>query len=209
MLKKNLLFLVIASILLSFLSAEVLELDSLVAISFSDEFTQTQINNYLLFKEKWEWLSYLVIPVFLILKISIIASFLDLGCFLTEYKIKYKKLFNIVVRAEFLFLGVIVLKTARFYFFQTNYTLEDFQYYHPFSLLNIIGHEGLEPWYVYPLQIINLFEMAYWIFLAYSLDKALEIPKGEHTGIKIVVSSYGVGLVIWVIAVMFLTLNMS
>lgn len=62
---------------------------------------------------------------------------------------------------------VIVFKIAWFYFFQLNYTLEDIQYFYPFSALNIVGYEGLQPWFVYPIQVLNLFELAYWFILAY------------------------------------------
>ena len=201
--------LLVLSVIVSYLSSLFLDLDVLISTSLSSQFTQSQIDEYLTFKNKWELLSYLVIPILLFLKVLVIAAILDLGCFLYEYKIKYKKLFNLVIKAEFLFLGVIILKTVWFYFFQTNYTLEDLQYFYPFSLLNIIDYEDLEPWFVYLLQVINLFEVVYWVLLAYLLDKELRTPKGEHTGIKIVASTYGVGLLIWVVAIMFFTLNMS
>ncbi len=76
------------------------------------------------------------------------------------------------------------------------------------SALNIIGYEGLEPWFIYPLQVLNLFELAYWFIIAFLLNK--EINDTESTkGLQIVVSSYGVSLLIWVVGVMFFTLNMS
>ncbi|HXJ98697.1 MAG TPA: hypothetical protein VNJ50_07610 [Gelidibacter sp.] len=137
----------------------------------------------------------------------IITSILDLGCFLFNKKIKYKELFNIVVKAEFIFILVIIVKTAWFYFFQTNYTLEDLQFFYPLSALSLIGHEGLQPWFVYPFQVLNLFELAYWFILAFLLGK--ELKSTTDKGLSIVASSYGVGLLIWVVGVMFSTLNMS
>jgi hypothetical protein len=91
--------------------------------------------------------------------------------------------------------------------FQTNYTLEDLQYFYPLSAINITGYENLKPWFVYPLQVLNLFEVAYWLVLAYLLGK--EFKEDIYKGLTVVASSYGVGLVIWVVAVMFFTLNMS
>lgn len=104
---------------------------------------------------------------------------------------------------------VIVFKTVWFYFFQADYNLEDLQYFYPLSALNIIGYEGLQPWFIYPFQVLNLFELAYWLILAYLIDKELGIDKKKDTGIKIVASSYGVSLLIWVVGIMFFTLNMS
>ena len=57
--------------------------------------------------------------------------------------------------------------------------------------------------------MINAFEVFYCMVLAYLLDKALKIPEKRHTGIKIVASSYGPGLLIWIVAVMFLALNIG
>ncbi|WP_296344452.1 hypothetical protein [Winogradskyella sp.] len=141
------------------------------------------------------------------MKILIIATILDLGCFIFNKKIKFKKIFNIVVKAEFIFLLVIIFKTAWFYFFQTNYTLEDLQYFYPLSAINIVGYEGIDAWWVYPLQVLNLFELAYWLVLGYLLGKALN--SNFDKGISIVASSYGVALLIWVVGIMFFTLSAS
>lgn len=158
-------------------------------------------------RKKIEYFGYLFIPIFFFVKILVIAAILDAGCFFFGKEIKYKKLFNIVVKAEFVFLLVIVFKTAWFYLFQTNYTLEDLQYFYPLSALNIIGYEGLQPWFIYPFQVLNLFELAYWVILAYLIGK--ELNENTDKGMSIVASSYGVSLLIWVVGVMFFTLNIS
>ncbi|MBT8244550.1 hypothetical protein [Winogradskyella sp.] len=200
--------LITATILFSFITKATLNTDKLILNSLADQFTQEQIFLILNYKKKWEWLSYAFIPLFLLIKTSIIAAILDVGCFFFGKEIKYKKLFNIVLKAEFVFLLVIVYKTAWFYLFQTDYNLEDLQYFYPLSALNIIGYEGLQPWFIYPFQVLNLFELAYWLILTYLLGK--EINDTESTrGLQIVASSYGVGLLIWVVSVMFFSLNMS
>ena len=205
--KRLFFILIITSILLSILSQHLLDIDILVINSLAEQLTTEQIKIIINIQEKWQWLGHLLIPLLLLLKTAIIATILDLGCFLFGKEIKYKKLFNLVVKAEFIFLLVILVKTAWFYFFQTNYSLEDLQYFYPLSALSIIGYEGLQPWFVYPFQVLNLFELAYWFILAYLLGKELESTTDK--GLSIVASSYGVGLLIWVVGVMFLTLNMS
>jgi hypothetical protein len=47
-------------------------------------------------------------------------------------------LWGFVIIAEFVFLLVPIFKIIWFYFFQTNYTLEDIQYFYPLSALNIV-----------------------------------------------------------------------
>ncbi len=199
--------LVFLSFGISFLSKEILKTDELLLNSLAEQLTQEQIQNALNFREKWQWVTYIIIPLLLLIKISVIALLLDLGAFFFNQEIKYKKLFNIVVKAEFVFLLVIVFKTIWLYFFKTNYSLEDLQYFYPLSMLSVIGYEGLESWYIYPFQTVNVFELAYWFILAYLLGKALKVS--TEKGFTLVASSYGVGLLIWIVGVMFFTLNMS
>lgn len=203
--KQYLLTILASLVLLTFLSKILLKTDELLVNSLTEQFTQEQLINILNFQKKWEWFTYVIILISLLIKILIITSILDLGCFLFNKKIKYKELFNIVVKAEFIFILVIIVKTAWFYFFQTNYTLEDLQFFYPLSALSLIGHEGLQPWFVYPFQVLNLFELAYWFILAFLLGK--ELKSTTDKGLSIVASSYGVGLLIWVVGVMFLPLD--
>jgi hypothetical protein len=192
---------------LTHFNKELLNVESLVINSLAENLTYEQINEAVRFKNKIEWITYLIIPLLLLLKTSIIAIILDAGCFFFGKEIKYKRLFNVVVKAEFVFLLVIIVKTAWFYFFQQEFALEDLQNFFPFSALNVIGYEGLQPYFIYPLQVLNLFEVAYWLILAYLLGRELQTTAKK--GISIVASSYGVSLLIWVVGVMFFTLNMS
>ena len=194
--------------LMSELQKYLLDSNQLVLDNLNYKASEEQILDLILKLNKWEKISYILIPLLILLKVSVISGILDIGCFFFGKKIKYKKLFNIVVKAEFIFLLVIVFKTAWFYFFQTDYSLEDLQYFYPLSALNLIGYEGLQPWFIYPFQVLNLFELAYWFILAYLIGKEINDTKSTK-GLQIVASSYGVSLLIWVVGVMFFTLNMS
>ena len=205
--KYYLIFLIALTLFLGFLSELILNTEILFLNSLTESLTYDQLQEVIEFKDKWKWVGYIVVPILLLIKISIIAAILDIGCFFFSKEIRYKKLFNIVVKAEFIFLLVIVFKTAWFYFFETDYNLEDLQYFYPLSALNIVGYDGLQPWFIYPFQVLNLFELAYWFILAYLIGK--ELNENTDKGFSIVASSYGVILLIWVVGVMFFTLNMS
>lgn len=213
----KLLILTFSFVVISFLNQEILNVEKLIIFHFSQRITQSQLINFLEIQKKWQWLSYLIIPILLLIKIAIIASIIYIGTFFySKDKVTFKQLFNAVIKAEFVFLGVSVLKIIWFYFFQTNYTLEDLQYFYPLSALNIVGYKGLEPWFIYPLQTLNLFELAYWLLLAYYIGKMASPTKNKEKnkypidfGLKIVASSYGVALLLWVVVVMFFTLNYS
>ncbi|MCK5401340.1 MAG: hypothetical protein KAJ28_06865 [Flavobacteriaceae bacterium] len=81
-----------ATILLSLMLKELLDTDDLVINSLAVQFTQDQIQDVLNFQQKWQWVSYVVLPLLLLLKVGIIAAILDVGCFFFDREIKYKHL---------------------------------------------------------------------------------------------------------------------
>ena len=210
----NFILLVFILSILTYLSNNVIFNNNLMYDSYINNLSLEQIQEIINLKNKWEWLSYAIIPLILLIKISLIASVIYIGAFFySKVKVTFRQLFNEIVKAEYVFLGVGVLKIIWFYFFQTNYTLEDLQYFYPLSALNIVGYKGLESWFIYPLQVLNLFELAYCLLLSYFVGKLAftEKDKGKpmDLGFKIVASSYGSALLLWVVVVMFFTLNYS
>jgi len=195
----------------------IFNIEELTYFTIQNKVTKEQLEEIFNFKKKWEWVSYFIIPVLLLIKTALVASILYIGTFFySKTKVTFKQLWDIVVKAEFVFLLVGVLKIIWFYFFQTSYTLEDLQYFYPLSILNIVGYKGLDAWFIYPLQTLNLFELAYWLILAYYISKIASPTKNFEGnnykmdfGLKIVATSYGSALLLWVVVVMFFTLNYS
>ena len=211
---KNFIFIISVSLFTHYLNKYVLENEEVLLVYLSEKLNAKQIENFFNFQKKWQWFSCAIIPIILLIKTSIIASVLYIGTFFySKAKVTFKQLFNAVIKAEFVFLLVGVAKIIWFYFFQTNYTLEDLQYFYPLSALNIVGYQGVDAWFIYPLQVLNLFELAYWLLLSYFIGKLAftEKDKGKpmDLGFKIVASSYGSALLLWVVVVMFFTLNYS
>jgi hypothetical protein len=194
--------------LINELVKSILTLESLLYDSLSEQFTSKQIEQYFDFQTKWQWLGYIFMPMFLIIKSVLIASVIYVGAFFfSKISVSFKSIWNSVIQAEFLFLFVPVLKIIWFYLFQTNYTLEDIQYFYPLSALNITGYQGLDSWLIYPLQVFNLFELAYIIYLSYQIGQLTQT--NTDNGLKIVAYSYVPALFLWVTVVMFFTLNYS
>jgi hypothetical protein len=195
------------SILSSIILIKSTHLEDLLFSSLAENLTSKQIENFFNFQKKWQWISYVFIPIYVLLKVSIISSVLYIGAFFTNKETTFKTLFSIVLSAEFIFLIIPILKIIWFYFFLTNYTLEDIQYFFPLSALNITGYKGIDPWLIYPLQVLNLFEVAYIVYLSYQIGKLTKT--NADTGLKIVAYSYVPALLLWVAVVMFFTLNYS
>ena len=208
--KKNtllLLILCLSYIIITEIPIYILNTNELIYNSLLEKLGREQVNDVINLQEKWKWVGYLLIPIYLFFKCLIISSVLYTGIFLFNKEMEFKRILNLTLNAEFIFLLIPIFKIIWFYFFQVNYTLEDIQYFYPLSALNIIGYKGLEPWLIYPLQTLNLFELAYIIYLAYQIG--IITKTNADTGLKIVAFSYVPALLLWVTVVMFFTLNYS
>ncbi len=198
----------VITIFLSEIANTIFDFKGLLYNSLSEQLTSKQIKDYLEFQDKWKWISYLIIPVLILIKTVLISSILYIGVFVgNKSTITFKKLWEIVINSEFIFLLVPVCKIIWFYFFETDYKLTDIQYFYPLSTINITGYENISPWYIYPLQTINVFEFAYIIYLSYQVGNLTKT--NADTGLKIVSFSYIPALFLWVTIVMFFTLNFS
>ena len=119
----------------------------------------------------------------------------------------YKHYFEILVKSEFIFLIPLAIKLFWFNIFHTSYTLQDLQYFSPLSVFSFFDPKEIDTWLVYPMQLFNVFELLYWLILAYLLKDVL--GKGFKDSLGFVATTYGVGLFIWVVLVMFLIVNIS
>ncbi len=193
--------------ILTEISNIILNLKGLLRHFLSDYLTLDQLNSYFEFQDNWHWLAYFYIYAIILIKTLTIATIVYIGLFLSNRDIKYKIIWNAVINAEFIFVIVPILKIFWFSFFQTKYDLNDIQNFYPLSALNIIGYKGLETWFIYPFQVLNLFELFYIIYLGFQIGKLTNT--NTDYGLKIVGSSYVPGLLLWVATVMFFTLNYS
>ena len=203
---------------LSWLTKETLISDTLYFNTLADQLTYEQIETMIAQGKKWEWLGYALVPLVYLIKFSLVALVLSLGVWLATNRFWFKSLFAVAIEAEVIFLIPVIAKLLWFLFLQPNYTLQDLQLFYPLSLLSIFDPDTLEAWWLYPLQVLNVFEVVYWGILAYLVAPLLRHQDGQETedffgrlgrGLGIVSASYGAGLVVWVALVMFLTLSYS
>jgi len=197
----------ISYIIITEITNEIINLKDLLRNFLIDFLSKDQINSYFEFQDKWHWLNHLYIPLIILVKTLIIATTLYIGLFLFTKETKFKNSWNVVIKAEFIFILVPIIKIIWFYFFQTSYTLDDIQNFYPLSALNIIGYKDLEAWFIYPFQVLNLFELSYVIYLGFQIGELTNT--NTDYGLKIVGLSYGPCLLLWVATVMFFTLNYS
>ena len=201
------LFIVFYNLILVFLSNQFLISETLFYNSFAEQLTIDKIDKLIDQANQWAWLSYVLIPVICLLKFSTIALILLTGFFFINKKINFSLLFKAVMFAEIPFLLVPLIKLFWFLFIQTHYTFQDLQYFFPLSALQLFEIENLSTWQIYPLQLLNVFELVYWISLAYCLRRLLHISL--NSSMEMVLASYGTSLLLWVVFITFLSLSFT
>ena len=91
--KNNHLFfsILVLTLILSHFSKELLDTDKLLVNTLIESLTNDQINDILEAKNKWQWLSYAIAPLLLLIKISLITALIDMGCFFFQQRNKVQK----------------------------------------------------------------------------------------------------------------------
>ncbi len=194
-------------LLLTFAGQNLLLSDELYFNALAEQMTFEQIKATIDQNYQWSWLTYVILPLFNLLKFSLIAACLSLGYYFSTTRWIFKAFFRVAIQAELVLFLPALIKLLWFLFIQTDYSLNDLQFFYPLSLLNLFALQEVDKWLLYPLQLANLFEVIYWVVLAYGISQVIDIPMQRAFGL--VVTSYGTGLLVWVTFVMFLSVSLS
>ena len=194
------------SLMFAYLGNRFLLTDSLYYSILNEQFTNEQIRIFLNLKDKWTSISYLLVPILIIIRILYTSFCLFLGDLFQETNWGYKRLFNIALKADIVFI-ISSISVFYYYLIVGGYqTIHDLNI-HPFSLLAVTGQENIPGWLVFAYNSINVFELIYLVFLS------LLIHVSTQTGfIKALIFSlftYGVGNYLYIVAITFLYLNFS
>jgi hypothetical protein len=184
-----------------------LPFDQMMYNSLSEQISANRIKELIENQKKWQWLGYAFVPVLLLIKWFLVAITIDLGALLLEVELKFKKAFQIAMLSEVAFIILLATKFGWFFANKEILTLEYVNSFMPFSVGNIIDLSLVDKWFIYPIQVFNLFEVLYWFVLAYFLH--LEIKHTYWQSFKFVILTYGTGLLIWIVFMAFLILNFS
>ena len=166
---------------------------------------EDKIDEFIENNEQWKTGSYLFFLLFLVLKISIVASILWLILYLKRINFKFRDIFEITIYAQFSFIGRSYLLLMIVLFEGNEFRYEQLEGFSPLSILSLFDAKAISSHLIYPFQILNLFEVAYWFLLAYFLSK--RINKGFNDSLGIVLSSYGIGLLLWILTIAFIIVS--
>jgi hypothetical protein len=180
--------------------------DSFYYNLLSERMDISRITDMITMHHKYQQIGYLVLPVILLLKFWVLAGIIFIGLYLFNQKIIYKNCLKITLIAELI---SVVATLVRIVWLVINKpdNINDIQYFSPLSLTQLINIDNFPKYLFYPLQLFNVFEVAYWLVLAYGVMAFTNW--NFKKSVKTVALSYGVGLCIWVLCVVFIQLQFS
>lgn len=203
---KYFLLLAVFYVLISFAINYLFLTDGLYYQSLGEQLATERIAKMIEVSQKWQWLGYIFLPIIILIRVCFTAICIYIGCFLANIKVRFNELFKIALLADFVFVLAGIIKLVILIFFKDISTINDLQF-QPLSLLELFDRISVDTLFIYPLSLISVFELLYWWVLAVLLSTI--INKSFGASLKAVASSYGIGLLFWVLFVMFLTVNLN
>lgn len=186
--------------LIAFYSQTYLLTDDLYRLILGSQMTDRQFDDYLEFVHKWQWVSYLFIPLALLLRISFTWVCLKAGSFISE-QFTDAAFWKICIQAEIVFAVGAVAGLLYTEFFVNVESLEQLSV-NPFSLQVFVSNY-VPKWSNYFFNTLNIFELGYVFVLAYLI--AEEAKSKVLPSLKFVASTYLPGLALWVLLVSYLS----
>ena len=197
------LLIIIPTILITFLFDQLILTDELYFDYYEDQVSLGRIEVFLELKDNISWFSYVLLPLILLIKIILISSWLLCGSIIFGYKVSLKDLFKIALVAEFVMLIPTIYTFIDFTVIRDSFSLKDVHYSFPLSLIEVF--DNVDSWLVYPLKTLNLFEVAYLFVLVYGFYEIANFSFKK--ALYLVLPTYLIGLSIWLVFVVFLSLN--
>lgn len=192
-----------------YLRTEVLT-DEVYYYSLGRSVSAEKLGDFLNAQHSFGILSYLAVPITLVIKVALVSFCLLTGLLLTSQALPFRTIVKIVFFAEAAFAASTLLKLLILSFFSNIETIGQFEAFAPlslFSLFRMLHLFAIPYWLSYPLQTLDLFQVAYFFLLAAGLHHYMKKPFRQS--LKFVAATYGTGLLCCMIGFAFLTLILS
>ncbi len=158
--------------------------------------------------QRW-WLAFISPLLIIPIKTGFTALCLTVGIIITGQDISLTKVFRIALIAESVFLIALGFHVFCGIFVLNVRVPDDYANFAPLSALQFFDVSTLKLWMKHPLRTVNLFEVVYVLVLSYFLTPLLKKGTTFWQTLGLVGASYGLGLLLWVVALAFLLLQVS
>jgi hypothetical protein len=176
--------------------------DQVYFYSLGGRIAADKLGDFLAGQHRMSPLSYLVIPAFLLAKMTLISFCLLTGLLITGQKLSFPVIFKIVLFAESVFAVSALIRMLILAFSREILSLEQYANFSPLSLYSLLRPGSVPVWLVFPLQTLDIFQLGYWLLLAYGLRFYCRLS--FRAALWQVICSYGTGLVCCMIGCAFL-----
>jgi hypothetical protein len=197
-----------AYIFLSVISYVFILTDNVYVHGMEQQVTAERIEEALAMRSRYWWWLLVIPPVLVLFRSAFTGLCAAVGTIMIGQDVKYTKLFKIALLAEIVLLLQMAVQTFFGVFVLDIYVPDDFANFAPLSLYQFFDPASLKLWMKHPLKTLNLFEVAYVLLIAYFLTPLLS-KKTYWQTLGLVGISYGLGLLLWIVALAFLLLQVS
>ena len=175
--------------------------------SLAGRISTDKLAAFLAGQHRYSFISYLLVPFALLVKISLVSFCLFTGILLTARNLPFRTIFKIALFAESAFTASTLLKLLLLAFSSNISNLSQLEGFAPLSLFSLIKAHSVPAWLAYPLQTIDIFQIAYFLMLAGGLR--FFTKESFRNMFLLVLGSYGLGLLCFMIGFAFLTISLA
>jgi hypothetical protein len=181
--------------------------DQVYAYSLGRQVNPDKLAAFLQGQHRMVLVSYLVVPLTLLVKMSLVSLCLLTGLLLTYLKLPFSTLIRIVLFAESAFVASTLLRLLILAFSHNVESLAQYMRFAPLSLYSLFPPTSIPNWLTYPLQTLDLFQVGYVLLLTAGLQYYIGQPFRKMLGL--VLMSYGLGLVCCMIGFAFISVSFN
>ena len=175
--------------------------DALYYDAFGEIIGVERMGEFIEQKRFYQRFGYLFIPLLLLIRPFYTAMCLATGALLNDQNLTFGQGYNLALKADAIFLMEVMIRINYFSIIGV-YSLEEIST--PlFSLLHWFGPDRVLSYLTYPLGVLSVFEFIYWILLAVFVS--VYTQKNFWRSFYFVITTYGIGLLLLVIAVIYIT----
>lgn len=175
--------------------------------TYAEQLSYDRIKELFYTAKRYQFAGYLLLPVLLLAKILYNSFFISMATLLQEdNRYSFSRNFNICLKTECVFVLMNMAKLAWIIFFAHINNVNDVNII-PLSLFQLAHSPSQPGWAVYPLQTINLWELAY-CYLGAKLF-ASQYGISFKKSLKMFCIPYMAGILILMVITAFLTLSLT
>jgi hypothetical protein len=181
--------------------------DQIYTYSLGRQVNPDKLASFLQGQHRTVLLSYLVVPLTLLVKVSLVSLCLLTGLLLTSLKLPFRTLMRIVLFAESAFVTSTLLRLLILAFSRNVESLGQYMSFAPLSLYSLFRPSSVPNWLTYPLQTLDIFQAGYVLLLATGLHYYMGQPFRKM--LELVLMSYGLGLACCMIGFAFISISFN